>query len=265
MKMRRASSGNRSDAASRQARYYADTAIDYDQMHSNDEGDAEHLVALNYISDFIRALGITSVLDIGCGTGRAYRYLSSRHPDLLIRGIDPVPELLDQAISHGVPTEAVQVGSGQSIPFPADSFDAVIEIGVLHHVDKPAMVIEEMTRVARKAVFLSDFNRFGNGPMWTRLTKFGLYRARLWPVVWRIMTRGRGYGVSAGDGVFYSYSVFDSAPALARWAERLISVPTTPSSSAAMLSPLLSNRHVLLCALRDGRPDLVSVAQQPAE
>lgn len=242
-----------------QARYYADTAVNYDQMHSNEE-DREHLVALSYISDFIGALGIASVLDVGCGTGRGHRYLADRHPDLEIRGIDPVPELLGEAISSGVPAEAVQIGSGKSIPFPSASFDAVMEIGVLHHIDRPALVIQEMTRVARKAVFLSDFNRFGNGPMWVRLTKLALHRAGLWPMVWRVMTRGRGYGVSAGDGVFYSYSVFDSAPTLARWAERLISIPTSPSSSATMLSPLLSNSHVLLCALRDGRPDLFAGA-----
>ena len=38
--------------------------------------------------------------------------------------------------------------------------------------------------------------------------------------------RGRGYLESDGDGIFYSYSIFDSMPQLQTWADRVFVIPT---------------------------------------
>ena len=100
------------------------------------------------------------------------------------------------------------------------------EFAVLHHVPDPDSVLEEMLRVSRRAVFLSDDNRFGHGRLLARLLKVGLYKTRLWPVANYVNTMGRGYTVSDGDGLAYSYSVFDSLSRLAGWADRVVVIPT---------------------------------------
>jgi hypothetical protein len=117
-----------------------------------------------------------------------------------------------------------------------------------------------MLRVARRAVFLSDNNRFGHGPFVSRLLKLALYRTGLWSTVNRIKTGGRGYRISEGDGLSYSYSVYDSLPQLNEWADRIILIPIEGFGYHRLSGPLLSARTVLACALRDSwRADRVPV------
>jgi hypothetical protein len=66
------------------------------------------------------------------------------------------------------------------------------------------------------------------------------------------LTKGKMYGVSEGDGVFYSYSVFDSYNELYDWADRIWFVPTAPEKpERSWLHPLITSPHVLLCALKN--------------
>ena len=50
----------------------------------------------------------------------------------------------------------------------------------LHHVGEPARMVGEMIRVAKRAIFLSDSNRFGQGSHAARLLKTALYKCNLW-------------------------------------------------------------------------------------
>jgi hypothetical protein len=78
-----------------------------------------------------------------------------------------------------------------------------------------------------------------------------MYRTGLWPLVWRLRTRGRGYHVTDGDGgVAYSYSVYESLDTLTAWADRVFLIPTSTARST-WFHPLFSATHVLVCALRD--------------
>jgi ubiquinone/menaquinone biosynthesis C-methylase UbiE len=236
------------EARDLQRRYYASTASEYDTLHA---GENEHNVALDHVSCLIDLLELCSVLDVGCGTGRAVKHLLARHPDLEVKGIEPVTALIAEAERTGVPAGVIVSGTGEALPFEDGSFDAVCEFGVLHHVENPRSVVDEMMRVARRAVFLSDTNRFGHGPRVMRWTKLILCKLRVWPLVHWLKTGGRGYRLSPGDGVSFSYSVFDSYAPLARWADRVVLVPTRPVTSTSWLHPLLTTDHVLLCAIRD--------------
>jgi hypothetical protein len=80
----------------------------------------------------------------------------------------------------------------------------------MHHLPRPSTAVSEMTRVARSAIFISDNNRFGHGSALARGAKLLIHSARLWPLYEVLRTRGRGYVESPGDGVFYSYSLYDS-------------------------------------------------------
>ncbi len=233
----------------RQQDFYTANAAHY---HAHLAHAGEHQRALGFMSALITGLGYESVLDVGAGTGRGVRHFLDHHPDMAVRGVEPVRAMIDQAQrSADVPDGCIVQAAGEQLPFPDASFDLVCETGVLHHVPRPDAVVAEMTRVARRAVFLSDENRFGRGPRAVRLARFALYRLGVWPAVTRARTRGRGYVLSAGDGgVAYSYSVYDSLPALGGWADRVFLVPTV-SASAGWFHPLFGASHILACALRD--------------
>src|SRR6185436_11973411 len=86
----------------------------------------------------------------------------------------------------------------------------------LHHVARPAVVVEEMLRVARRAIFISDSNNFGQGSAAARRVKQALDGLGLWGLANLVKTRGKGYSISDGDGLSYSYSVFNDYPLIER-------------------------------------------------
>lgn len=243
------------DAQKKQHRYYEKTVSSYDEMH----GDSRwHNTSLRYTSAFIDLLGISSVLDIGCGTGRGVEFFLENRPGLRIKGLEPVQALINEAVKKGIPKQLIVRGRGESLPFEDDSFDSVIELGVLHHVENPELVVTEMMRVAKKAIFISDSNRFGQGKFFLRWLKLFLYKCGLWGVVNFLKTKGRGYSFSEGDGLTYSYSVFDTYSTLYEWSDRLILIPIKSNEPekmrakkrASWLHPLLTAETILVCAIR---------------
>jgi ubiquinone/menaquinone biosynthesis C-methylase UbiE len=205
-----------------QREYYARTAGEYGAMHSG-EGSA-HDLALKTLAGILPTLDVTTLLDVGCGTGRALSFFQDRMPQLALQGIEPVAELAREAELRGVRAGTIHVGDGKQLPFADESFDVVTSFGVLHHVRRPELVLNEMLRVARRAVFISDSNRFGQGRPAARYLKLALHAARLWSTFDFIRTRGRGYMLSEGDGLYYSYSVFDSMALLRARSKRIMTV-----------------------------------------
>jgi SAM-dependent methyltransferase len=239
----------REGAERRQADYYAATAGDYERLHVRNRD--EHAVALRYIAALSIGLGCRSALDVGAGTGRGLRYLREAAPGLHVVGVEPVQALVDRAVhDHGVPPERMMSGRGEALPFPDAHFDVVFETGVLHHVPDPSAVVAEMLRVARIAVFLSDDNRFAGGPFPIRAAKLIAAQTRIWPLVYRLRTRGRGYRMSETDGLAYSYSVYDSLGALTRWG-RTFAIATETTATASWIQPLTTSQHVLMCSVRE--------------
>jgi SAM-dependent methyltransferase len=91
----------------------------------------------------------TVALDIGCGTGRWSRYLSSRVK--FIEAVDP-----GAAVQAAVPfTEPcgniriTQAGYG-SLPFAKESFDLVFSLGVVHHLPDTQAAINEAAFMVKK-------------------------------------------------------------------------------------------------------------------
>lgn len=238
----------KSEVESRQRAYYERTADRYDDMHVH-EGD-EHDVALDVAAALMTALDVRSVLDVGAGTGRAGRRLGRF---FAVTEVEPVRELMVQSSDTRRTTRRV-CGSGYHLPFPDASFDAVCETGSLHHVRRPELVVAEMLRVARKAVFFSDSNRFGQGRLIARVVKLALCTSGMWPAVRYVQTRGRLYHYSEGDGIAYSYSVYDSLAAVTAWSDQVFLVPVKPLSLVSWAHPLLTTNNVLLCGIRGPWP-----------
>lgn len=238
------------DPVAAQRRYYTETASRYDSMHAS-EGDAD---AWNFqlITAFLQMVGAKSVLDVGAGTGRGVQRLLDDAPGTFVCGVEPVPALIDQAVAKNRDSRSNFVqASGEALPFLDGSFDAVCSFAILHHVPKPAIVIGEMLRVARKAVFIADSNRFGQGRWPVRAAKLALFKAGLWPIVNYAKTRGKGYSFTEGDGVAYSYSAYDSFDQIAKWADRLVIVPAERCRASSWLHPLLTAGGVLVAAFKE--------------
>lgn len=238
------------DAAARQAAYYAATASEYNVAHL--ELDEENNLAIDEVVRLIAGLDVRTVLDVGSGTGRAIDRILEQRPDISTFGVEPVAELVDQT----APSEASLVqGSALALPFADNSIDVVMETAVLHHLRDPSIAVAEMMRVARCAVFLADSNRFGQGRFAARVVKLLLYKSGLWAPLVMLRTRGRGWFWSEGDGLFYSYSTYDSFDALAHWADRTVTLATARRlRPESWLHPLLTSPHVLMGGIRDRLP-----------
>ncbi|MFZ9345299.1 MAG: class I SAM-dependent methyltransferase [Opitutales bacterium] len=233
------------EEVSKQRDYYRRTAGEYEAMHLA-EGD-EHYVALAFLSAMITHHGFKSVLDVGSGTGRALAYLKARHPDVRFVGIEPVKELREVGYRAGLSVAELVDGDALALPYAAGEFDLVCEFAVLHHVRTPSRVVTEMLRVASRAVFISDCNNFGQGGRLARAFKQALDAVGLWPLANWIKTRGRGYSESEGDGLFYSYSVFNDLPSIRRACRKLHLLNTAggPSGNLYRTAP-----HVAVLGLK---------------
>lgn len=237
------------DAVRIQREYYAATASRYDEMHAH-EGDDDYR-SVRLVDALFHMIQPKSVLDVGAGTGRGVLRLLDTLPNTSICGVEPVAALIDQALKKGVPKTSIIRGTGEALPFADGSFDLVCSFALLHHVPSPNVVLREMLRVARKAVIVVDGNRFGQGRMAMRWLKLALFKTRLWKLVNLVKTGGKGYLITPGDGLAYSYSVYDTFDYIADWADELIVVPAEACKPVTWLHPLLTASHVLVCAIKN--------------
>jgi ubiquinone/menaquinone biosynthesis C-methylase UbiE len=237
------------DEARLQRKYYDRTAAKYDEVHLGSVG--AHDVACEFISALLPLLRVRSILDVGCGTGRAVSFFRSHNPEIQTDGIEPSSALLERAKAK-LGEGGLFLGSGAQLPFSDNAYDVVVSTGVLHHVKDPDQVVREMLRVAGKAVFISDHNIFGQGGAVKRFTKWILYKGGLWTLVKRMLNLGKSYHVSEGDGVAFSYSVYFQYSMLQEWAPDLFVVPTRVNRARGLTtwSPVFNAEEVLLCAIK---------------
>jgi 2-polyprenyl-3-methyl-5-hydroxy-6-metoxy-1,4-benzoquinol methylase len=236
-----------SEAIARQRAYYADTARTYDGMH----GFEEHRLALAQVAAFLHGLGARTMLDTGCGTGLAMRYMAENVPELETYGNDPSAELLGVAHERfGIPEERLEVADSTKLPYADGQFDVVVETAVLHHVPDPAAVIAEMLRVARQAIFISDSNAYALGRPAARFAKLALTRIGLLDRVNRWRRGGTDWYYTEGDGVAWTYSVYDSLPQIRAACPEVIVIPTQIDEQRSASWPLLYSPHVLVAGFK---------------
>jgi ubiquinone/menaquinone biosynthesis C-methylase UbiE len=152
-----------------QRAYYAETAHNYDEIHNHDHD--EHGLGLAYMMAMVEFFEIGSVLDIGSGTGFVLLKLKEKMPHIKAVGIEPSSAQRSLGYRKGLSEAELVDGDAMRPAFPDGAFDLVCEFGVLHHVRRPELAISEMLRVARKAVFVSDSNNFGQGGKFSRFLK----------------------------------------------------------------------------------------------
>lgn len=87
------------------------------------------------------------VLEIGCGTGCDLLQFAKHGAEAI--GIDITPEHLRLARERVGSLAEVREADATDLPFPNESFDYVYSHGVLHHIEIPRRVVEEIFRVLK--------------------------------------------------------------------------------------------------------------------
>jgi SAM-dependent methyltransferase len=99
--------------------------------------------------------GVTSLLDLGAGSGFSSRYYPS---DVRVVASDYARGML-----RGNPVRDRVRCAADALPFADRSFDAVTCWELLHHLDDPVGSLHEMARVARRRLILFEPNRRNPG------------------------------------------------------------------------------------------------------
>ncbi len=235
-----------SNATKIQEEYYNRTATHYDEMHLNNGNDPEHDFALAFLSVMNELYSISSILDVGAGTGRTITYLKNKHPVLHVMGIEPVEGLRVIGYEKGISKDILIDGSGTAMKFKDGEFDLVCAFGVLHHVAEPQKMVSEMLRVAKKAIFISDGNNFGQGNLISRTIKQAINSVGLWKVYNFLKTKGKGYQITEGDGLAYSYSVFNNYKQIKRACRRVHIINTMDGG----INPYRTAGHVAILGIK---------------
>jgi ubiquinone/menaquinone biosynthesis C-methylase UbiE len=91
------------------------------------------------------------VLEIGAGSGSVAQQLLSRNPELALTAIDIDPHMTQAAATRlvGFPDASAKTADATAMPFPDDSFDAVISCLMLHHIVDWERAVAEVARVLR--------------------------------------------------------------------------------------------------------------------
>lgn len=101
-----------------------------------------------------------TVLDLGCGAGFLSNYLGERGHQVV--GLDPTARNLEVARLHDrTGRVAYCMGDARELPFADGSFDVVCAMDLLEHVEDPARVVAEASRVLAPSglLFFHTFNR----------------------------------------------------------------------------------------------------------
>lgn len=96
-----------------------------------------------HLRGLLVADGSTRVLDMGCGRGDFLAHLARRHPTWELVGVEQTP--FD-------PPDGVEVRTGDVdsvLAGDVSSFDAVVTLAVIEHVDDPLAFLDLATRVCR--------------------------------------------------------------------------------------------------------------------
>jgi len=98
------------------------------------------------------------VLDLGCGDGQLTQRIASS--GAVVVGLDASPQMAAAARLRAI---AVDEGSAESMPYPAQTFDAVFSNATLHWVRDQDVMMSEVRRVLKPGGrFVAEMGGMGN-------------------------------------------------------------------------------------------------------
>jgi SAM-dependent methyltransferase len=158
------------------------------------------------------------LLDLGAGSGLVqqmhFRGLCKR-----VCGLDPVPEVLSNP--H---IDEAKIGTGESIPWPDQTFDVVFADNVFEHLPEPEKVFAEARRTLKPGgVFMVKTpNRFHYVPLVAQLTPVAFHRfvnklrgrdeADTFPTLYRANSKGRMLQLAEQAGFIANIELIEGRP-----------------------------------------------------
>lgn len=154
------------------------SAREYEKSYWDSIDHPHRNLLLSIISDFHP----DSALEIGCNSGPNLFRIAKQFPSARLHGIDISSQAIEmgkkQLMEVSVSNVKLEVGKADDLSAFGDrSFDVVLTDAVLIYIgkDKIAQVINEMLRVARKAIVLVEWHDAKANPEGTFLMKKGYW------------------------------------------------------------------------------------------
>ncbi len=101
------------------------------------------------------------ILEVGCGNGYAASLITARGVNRYT-GLDIMPEQLEIARKRNLPNACFVLGSADDLSrFPAESFDAILDFCILHHVEGWRTFFDESRRVLKDggSIYAADLSK----------------------------------------------------------------------------------------------------------
>ena len=116
----------------------------------------------------------TYALDIGCGSGRWTKYLASKAG--FIEAVDPNDAIFAaDNLLRNVENVRLSKASVDTLPFPDETFDFAMSIGVLHHVPNTQQALIDCVRKVKKGGYFYVYlyyNLDGRGRIFRTIFRF---------------------------------------------------------------------------------------------
>lgn len=97
------------------------------------------------------------VLDFGCGYGDMAYLLKNRRPNLDIQGLDILTSEPWQVLTKKINVKTTTAPDESHIPFESGSFDSIVAIGSLEHVQNEDQSLNELHRIVKPGGSLNIF------------------------------------------------------------------------------------------------------------
>lgn len=93
---------------------------------------------------------VTSLLDVGCGTGQFLKETVQVFPNLKVSGLDLSPSMVEET-KRKLPIQSIiLIGDAELLPFKESQFDVVTAIHMMYHVPNQKKALSEMMRVTKQ-------------------------------------------------------------------------------------------------------------------
>jgi ubiquinone/menaquinone biosynthesis C-methylase UbiE len=119
----------------------------YESMYKNEKTHWWYKVRRIFVQDLLKRFDFdtnTKILDVGCGTGELMIDLGGKYN---IYGMDFSSVAIDFCKRRGI--NNIRVGDITEIPFEDKTFDCVLALDILEHVENDRLAICELNRVLR--------------------------------------------------------------------------------------------------------------------